>query len=106
MRPVLPIEPGGGSLSRRRSKNPTYAISITLPRTMLEELDNRLNPKESRSRYIRRALAVYMDQGDGVWIPTRQLMAMLHARIDDETLKTILIDRLTSSSSTNDEQDA
>ena len=84
-------------MSRRRSVDPTKAISITLKQSLLDKLDDRLTRTESRSAYIGRALYVYIDQGEGVHIPTRQLMAMLHARIDDETLKTVLLDRLTSS---------
>jgi len=33
---------------------------------------------------------------DEINVPVRQLMAALYARIDDETLKTVLLDRLTS----------
>ena len=37
-----------------------------------------------------------MDEDDLLGIETRQLMAMLHARCsEDETLRTILLDRLT-----------
>ena len=82
-------------MSRRRSSNPTKAISITLPQRLLDEIDDKLTRNESRSAWIARAcMSELID--DEINIPTRQLMAALYARIDDETLKTVLLDRLTS----------
>lgn len=82
-------------MSRRRSTNPTKAISITLPLTMLNEIDDKLTRTQSRSAWIASAIQSCLDYQE-VEIPIRKLMAMLHARVDDETLKTILLDRLTS----------
>ena len=82
-------------MSRRRSTNPTKAISITLPLTMLNEIDDKLTRTQSRSAWIASAIQSCLDYQE-VEIPIRNLMAMLHARVDDETLKTILLDRLTS----------
>jgi len=82
-------------MSRRRSKDPTTAISITLPRTLLDEIDSKLTRNDSRSAWIARACMNELVD-DEINVPTRQLMAALYARIDDETLKTILLDRLTS----------
>ena len=39
-------------MSRRRSLNPTKAISITLPIALLEEIDDRLTRVDSRSKWI------------------------------------------------------
>jgi len=82
-------------LSRRRSSDPTTAISITLPRTLLDEIDSKLTRADSRSAWIARACMNELVD-DEINVPTRQLMAALYARIDDETLKTVLLDRLTS----------
>ncbi len=82
-------------MSRRRSTNPTKAISITLPLSLLDEIDDQLTRTSSRSAWIAGAVAMRLEQ-KAMEISTRQLMAMLHARIDDETLKTVLLDRLTS----------
>lgn len=80
-------------MSRRRSLNPTKAISITLPLTMIEEIDDQLTRTQSRSAWLAGAAAMRLEQ-KAMEISTRQLMAMLHARVDDETLRTILLDRL------------
>ncbi len=82
-------------MSRRRSTNPTKAISITLPQQLLDEIDDKLTRTESRSAWIARACMNELID-DEINVPTRQLMAALYARIDDETLKTVLMDRLTS----------
>lgn len=82
-------------MSRRRSKNPTTAISITLPLKLLQEIDNRLTRTQSRSAWIAHACTNELVD-DELNVPTRQLMAALYARIDDETLKVLLLDRLTS----------
>lgn len=85
-------------MSRRRAKDPTTAISITLPRSLLDDIDDNLTRTQSRSAWIADACRVKMGEYPAGNIDTRQLMAMLHARIEDETLKTLLLDRLTSSS--------
>ncbi len=84
-------------MSRRRARDRTTAISITLPRSMLDEIDDQLTRTQSRSAWIAGACTMRLEQ-KAMEISTRQLMAMLHARIEDETLKTLLLDRLTSSS--------
>ena len=43
-------------MSRRRSSDPTKAISITLPESLLRRLDNYLSYTSSRSAYIADAL--------------------------------------------------
>ncbi len=80
-------------MSRRRSKDPTKAISLTLPMSLLEQIDDNLTRTCSRSAWIAGAVAMRLEQ-KAMEISTRQLMAMLHARVDDETLKTLLLDRL------------
>ena len=83
-------------MSRRRSKNPTKAISITLPLSLIHVIDDHLTRTQSRSAWIADACRIKIGDYPSGEIDTRQLMAMLHARIDDETLKTLLLDRLTS----------
>ena len=84
-------------MSRRRSTNPTKAISITLPLALIEEIDDKLTRTQSRSAWIAGACQLAL-QDEAIQIPTRQLMAMLHARIDSPVLKTLLLEHLTSSS--------
>lgn len=51
-------------MSRRRSLNPTKAISITLKQSTLNEIDDRLSLSQSRSALIQRAVSRYL-AGDG-----------------------------------------
>ena len=88
-------------MSRRRSKDPTKAISITLPLSLLDDIDDKLTRTQSRSAWIANACSLHLHD-DGINIPTRQLMAMLHARIDEPVLKTLLLDKLTSTESGKD----
>lgn len=83
-------------MSRRRSSNPTKAISITLPLSLIELIDDELTRTDSRSAWIARACLSQLEESTSE-IPTRRLMAMLHARIDEPVLKTLLLDKLTSS---------
>jgi len=52
-------------MSRRRSPNPTKAISITLPESLLRRLDNYLSYTSSRSAYIADALKKKLDEQKG-----------------------------------------
>lgn len=82
-------------MSRRRATDPTKAISITMPLSLLEEIDDHLTRTQSRSAWIADACRVKMGDYPAGDIDTRQLMAMLHARVvHDETLQAILLDRL------------
>ncbi len=83
-------------MSRRRSADPTTAISITLTRSILDKIDDSLTRTQSRSAWIASACQARLENNDQIDLSTRQLMAMLHARVEDETLKTLLLDRLTS----------
>lgn len=82
---------------RKRLGERTQAISITLPRSLIDEIDDELTRKSSRSRWIADACRQRLGSYPAGDLDTRQLMAMLHARIEDETLKTLLLDRLTTS---------
>lgn len=82
-------------MPRRRALDPTTAISITLPLSILRQVDDQLTRTSSRSAWITAAICMRLEQR-AMEIDTRQLMAMLHARAaGDETLQTILLDRLT-----------
>ena len=86
-------------MSRRRAADPTKAISITLPLSLLERIDDQLTRTSSRSKWIADACSIKMGDYQAGEIDTRQLMAMLHARATsdgDTTLATLLLDRLTS----------
>ena len=90
---------GGFRMSRRRSADPTKAISITLPLSLLEQIDDELTRTSSRSLWIATACKMRLDDDRTLGIETRQLLAMLHARATadgDTTLATLLLDRLTS----------
>jgi len=52
-------------MSRRRSADPTKAISITLPESLLRRLDNYLSYTSSRSAYIADALEKKLNQQKG-----------------------------------------
>ena len=80
-------------MSRRRSTNPTMAISITLPRSLLDKIDDRLTRNDSRSAWIARAcLNELVD--DEINVPTRQMMAALHSRVEDQVLKALLLEHI------------
>jgi metal-responsive CopG/Arc/MetJ family transcriptional regulator len=86
-------------MSRRRAADPTKAISITLPLSLLEQIDDELTRTSSRSLWIATACKMRLDDDQALGIETRQLLAMLHARAieeGDKSLATLLLDRLTS----------
>ena len=83
-------------MSRRRSANPTTAISITLPRTLLDQIDDKLTRLQSRSAWIAEACEGRLSKAAPVDLSTRQLLAMLTQRMlemEDHTLYTLLQDR-------------
>ena len=70
-------------MSRRRSSNPTTAISITLPRSLLDQIDDQLTRTQSRSAWLAaaaRAKLVDDDEFSNVRVMdahTNQLLAIL-----------------------------
>jgi hypothetical protein len=48
-------------MHRRRQTTKTMAISITLPRTLIDEMELELNPEESRSAFIAEAIKAYIE---------------------------------------------
>ena len=53
-------------MSRRRSSNPTKAISITLPESQIRQLDNILSIKQSRSQWISTAIGERLDKSNEI----------------------------------------
>ena len=85
-------------MSRRRSKNPTKAISVTLKQWIIDEIDEILPYKASRSKYIQDSIEPrlrghkYVTQTE-----TRQLMAALRVREDCNPFLKKLLDQILSS---------
>jgi len=95
-------------MPRRRSTNPTKAISITLPESLLRRLDNYLSYESSRSAYIAKALERRLDGQRGFSfddIETEALVRYLLSREVPEHLRGALRtywDVLTSSNRVED----
>lgn len=85
-------------MSRSRNKNKTMAISITLDRNLLDELDEILSAKQSRSKFIQRCIEQKLNGTNTVLeSTTRQLMAALTSRNDcDPFLHKLLMQILLS----------
>ena len=85
---------------RRRSQNKTIAISITLDRNIIDELDEILSAKQSRSKFIQRCIEQKLNGTNTILeSTTRQLMAALTSRDDcDEYLRKNLLQVLLSES--------
>jgi len=83
---------------RKRSKNKTIAISITLERSIIDELDEILSAKQSRSKFIQNCIEAKLNGGNFVHeADTKQLMASLTSREDcDPFLKKLLMQILLS----------
>jgi hypothetical protein len=86
---------GGGRMSRRRSADPTKAISITLPQSLLDNIDDQLTRTSSRSLWIATACKNKLQELQTSSIAeanTRVLMAALTSRTDvDDSLKHLLL---------------
>lgn len=84
-------------MSRRRSLNPTKAISVTIPENLLHELDDQLSYSQSRSKFIANAVEEKLKKYDSPSplvsdSSVRQLMAALVAREEtDGVLKKLLL---------------
>lgn len=79
-------------MSRRRSEDPTKAISITLPLSILDQIDDKLTRTQSRSAWICKALLSALGNSTNN-LETRQLLAMLHARLPPSTLASLVTDK-------------
>ena len=83
---------------RRRATNKTIAISITLDRSIIDELDEILSAKQSRSKFIQNCIEAKLSGRKFVHeADTKQLMASLTSRDDcDPFLKKLLMQILLS----------
>ena len=86
---------------KRRSKQRTAPIHITIPVRLLEDFDETLRFNQSRSAKISSLIYDHLNNETSNTIreaSTRQLMAALHAREDvDQTMKHLLLQILTKS---------
>jgi len=67
--------------------DPTKAINITLPQSLLNKVHEQLSHQASRSQWIAGAIRQRLEGGQDIQAATnKQLMAALHARddVDDE----------------------
>jgi len=83
---------------KRRSKQPTRAIHISIPIRLLEDFDKTLRFNQSRSAMIANLIQQHLavDNATIQTSTTRQLIAALHARDDLEPLvKSLLLQILT-----------
>ena len=82
-------------MSRRRAADPTKAISITLPQSLLDNIDDQLTRTSSRSLWIAKACQNKLDDlvtSSVAEAQTRVLMAALTSRNDvDDSLKHLLL---------------
>ena len=70
-------------MGRRRANNPKRAIGVTLKTSTLEELDELLTYKQSRSKFIQESLELRLNLSHYVQdASTKQLMAALRMRAD------------------------
>ena len=81
-------------MSRKRSIDKSIPISVALPGSLVKRLDQELSYTSSRSKYVAKAIQNRLDEEEASPVndaSTRQLMGILHARIDiSNQLKTIL----------------
>ena len=93
---------------KRRSKQRMTAIHVSIPVRLLEDFDDTIEFHHSRSKRISQLIENHLDEGRALVheATTRQLMHVLSIRNDlDATMKVLLVQLLTSSSS-NAELDA
>tara|TARA_B110000459_G_C16571467_1_gene476630 strand:+ start:1126 stop:1449 length:324 start_codon:yes stop_codon:yes gene_type:complete len=98
-----------GDWMKPRTKQPTRPIHVTLPIKLLQDFDATLRYNQSRSKKIAALIENHMDGGRALVheATTRELMHVLCARKDvDVTMKTLLLQVLSTSSSSNAEHDA
>jgi metal-responsive CopG/Arc/MetJ family transcriptional regulator len=86
---------------KRRSKTKFTQIHVSIPVRLLEDFDELLSFKASRSKAISHLMRKHIDGAydDTPMMTSRQLMAMLTNRNDvDDLLKTLLLQILSQSS--------
>jgi metal-responsive CopG/Arc/MetJ family transcriptional regulator len=87
-------------MSRPRSHDKSIPISVAIPLSLVTRLNEELSYRQSRSKYICRAIQNRLDEVEENAISTRstrQLMAALSHREDiDDTLKILLLQLITN----------
>ena len=69
-------------MSRRRSANPTKAISITVPQVLLDKIDDKLSFTDSRSQWIAGAIRMRLDESSSLGeVADVRLKVILHDRV-------------------------
>jgi hypothetical protein len=83
-------------MSRRRSKNPTKAISITLKQSTIDKIDTMLSYKSSRSKYIQGCIDRVSESTDKIAaISNKELiLELLYRKVIKNELYSILIDSI------------
>lgn len=92
-------------MSRRRSTNPTKAISITLPQDLLTRLDNHLGYNQSRSAFIASTLQAKLNDYDAFSLhdlSSSQIRAHLWTRSDTSAALRIALNAEEVNSSSSD----
>ncbi len=71
-------------MSRKRNRNPTKAISVTLKESTLNELHHILSEQQSRSKYIQESVEIRLSPTQTYLsdASTKKLMAALRVRDD------------------------
>ena len=84
-------------MSRRRSANPTKAISVTIPELLLRNIDRTLSYEQSRSLWITNACREYLNKTDSTPFDVRNLTyksllkwIINHEDVDDVLQKLLL----------------
>ena len=82
-------------MGRRRASNPKMAIGVTLKRSTIDELDELLTYKQSRSKYIQDSLNLRLGTSKYVQdASTKQLMLALRLREDCDAVLHKLISQV------------
>lgn len=87
-------------MSRRRSQNPTKAISITLKQSTIDKIDAILSYKSSRSRYIQACIDAFMERDTGINARTASTQYLIHRIIERDDVTDYWKERLKTLSET------
>ena len=69
-------------MSRRRATDPTKAINITLPSSLLDKVNDKLTYTESRSAWIAGAIRMRLEDSSALGeVNDVRLKVMLHSRV-------------------------
>lgn len=81
----------------RRSTNPTRKLSITIPNSLFEQLNNHLSYEQSRSGYISSAIAEKMQKDYSVdlaeWSKIELIEELIY-RVDKDSPEDVLLQSL------------